>query len=163
MNSAAVSLSVTLSAALLLSACAAERPDDPRIATVQTSGPLRGSRVMAFATTRDATACRTFYEGVLGLRVLTDDPMALVLDSGGTIIRIQKIPSHEPEQFTVLGWTTPDIRATVARLNTAGVAIERYEWMSMQDQSGVATFPGGDMVAWFKDPDGNILSVAQLK
>jgi catechol 2,3-dioxygenase-like lactoylglutathione lyase family enzyme len=118
---------------------------------------------MAFATTRDPTACRAFYEGALGLRVLTDDPMALVLDSGGTIIRIQKIPSHEPEQFTVLGWTTPDIRATVARLNTAGVAIERYEWMSMQDQSGVATFPGGDMVAWFKDPDGNILSAAQLK
>jgi len=125
--------------------------------------PLHAARVMAFAATREPTACRAFYENTLGLRVIADDAMALMLESEGTIIRIQKVPQHQPVQFTVLGWNVSDIRATASKLSAAGVTIERFEWMEMQDDSGIATFSSGDMVAWFKDPDGNVLSIAQLK
>ena len=127
------------------------------------TGPLREAAVMAFAVVRDANAARAFYEQTLGLSVLEDDPQALVLSSGGTVIRLQKGPNHEPARYTVLGWNVPNIRATAARLRDAGVRLERYEWMTFQDDTCIATFPNGDMVAWFKDPDGNILSIAQLK
>jgi catechol 2,3-dioxygenase-like lactoylglutathione lyase family enzyme len=149
--------------ALCVSGCTAPRQEKVTMSQVQRISPLRDADVMAFATTRDAAACRAFYEGKLGLRVLVEDSLALMLDSGGTVIRIQKIPTHEPEKFTVLGWKVSDIRATAGRLKEAGVKIELYDWLDIQDDSGVATFSNGDMVAWFKDPDGNILSLAQLK
>lgn len=125
-------------------------------------GSLAGESVMAFAVTRDTAACRAFYEGKLGLRFIVEDQYALVLESAGTIIRIQKMATHEPRPYTVLGWRVTDIGASVARLVAAGVKFERYDWMKEQDESGIATFPNGDKVAWFKDPDGNILSLAQL-
>lgn len=126
------------------------------------SGPLGDARVMAMAVIRDSAMVRPFYEGKLGLKVLDDDAQALVLASGDMVIRLQKMPSHDPVRYSVLSWTVPDIRASVARMKTAGVVFERYEWMSFQDESGVATFPNGDMVAWFKDPEENILGIAQL-
>jgi catechol 2,3-dioxygenase-like lactoylglutathione lyase family enzyme len=124
--------------------------------------PLKGSSIMGFAVTTDAEACRAFYSGKLGLRVVEEDAMAIMFESEGGIIRIQKGTTHEPRPYTVLGWRVPNMRTAVARLAAAGVVVERYEWMAQQDKSGVATFPNGDMVAWFKDPDGNVLSVAQL-
>jgi hypothetical protein len=129
----------------------------------ENNGPLADAAVMAFAVIRDGAACRAFYEGKLRLRVLDDDGMALVLDSGGTVIRLQKSPEHQPRPYTVLGWKVRDIRAAASRLAAAGVPLERYEWMQFQDQHGIATFPNGDMVGWFKDPEGNVLSIAQLK
>ena len=126
-------------------------------------GPLTGCEVMAFAVIRNSAVVRSFYEETLGLRIVSDDDISLVIDSGGTIIRLQKIKDHEPAPHTVLGWTVPDIRATAARLSAAGVRFERYEWMNFQTQDGIATFPNGDMVAWFKDPEGNVLSIAQLR
>lgn len=124
--------------------------------------PLTPSSVMAFAWIRDGATARPFYEGVLGLRVIADEPAALVLDSGGVVIRLQKAPDRVPESFTVLGWTVPDIRGAAARLRARGVRFERYELMPMQDDSGIATFSNGDQVAWFRDPDGKLLSIAQL-
>ena len=124
--------------------------------------PLAGTQVMAFAAARDLEVARKFYEGVLNLKVVEQDSFALMLDSDGIMIRIQKIPEHSPVKFTVLGWKVKDIRATVAKLAEAGVKVEHYDFMTFQDKSGVATFPTGDMVAWFKDPDGNTLSLAQL-
>jgi catechol 2,3-dioxygenase-like lactoylglutathione lyase family enzyme len=126
-------------------------------------GPLKDADVMAFAVVRDVAAARAFYERTLGLTILADDPQALVLSSGGTVIRLQKGANHQPAQYTVLGWRVSDIRAAATRLRDAGVRLERYEWMTFQEDSGIATFPNGDAVAWFKDPDGNILSIAQLK
>ena len=125
--------------------------------------PLHGASVMAFAVVRDAQATRSFYEKTLGLDVLMDDAQALVLSSGGTTIRLQKSAFHEPARYTVLGWQVPDIRAAAARLHDAGVRLERYEWMTFQDDACIATFPNGDQVAWFKDTEGNVLSLAQLK
>lgn len=117
---------------------------------------------MAFAVTADSPGCRAFYEGKLGFAFVEEDEYAVVFNANGTILRLQKAKAHTPAMYTVLGWKTSDIRATVAKLGSAGVKVERFEWMSIQDASGVATFANGDKVAWFKDPDGNVLSVAQL-
>ena len=78
----------------------------------------------------------------------------------GVMLRISKVAEFTPVQNTVLGWECSDIRATVTSLQHKGVAFERYPNMG-QDESGIATFPGGDKVAWFKDPDGNVLSLSQ--
>jgi catechol 2,3-dioxygenase-like lactoylglutathione lyase family enzyme len=123
--------------------------------------PLQGARLVGFAVTTDAARCRAFYEGKLGLRVQSDDALALVFDAHGSMVRIQKARGHEPRPYTVLGWNVGDIEATVAALVAAGVVCEQYGFPG-QDARGIASFPGGDRVAWFKDPDGNVLSVAQL-
>ena len=143
--------------------CAAPREEMKMTTHKLERGPLRDAEVMAFAVVRDADAARAFYERTLGLTVIADDPQALVLSSGGTVIRLQKGSKHEPAPYTVLGWKVIDIRASAARLREAGVSLDRYDWMTFQDDSAIATFPNGDMVVWFKDPDGNVLSIAQLK
>jgi hypothetical protein len=78
----------------------------------------------------------------------------------GVMLRIAKVNDFTPAQGTALGWESRDIRADVERLKEKGVAFEIYPNMG-QDELGVATFPGGDRVAWFKDPDGNTLSLSQ--
>lgn len=159
-------LGVLTAAYLMLSVCmggcGSTHPGSSLMSPASQPGPLRGATIMAFAVTADGARCRAFYEGVLGLRVIEDDAMALVLDAEGTTIRIQKMKDHQPKPYTVLGWRTPNLRGTVAKMKAAGVQFERFAWMPMQDDSGVATFPNGDMVAWFKDPDGNMLGVSQL-
>ena len=66
-----------------------------------------------------------------------------------------------PAATYLLGWQVPDIVATVKALEKAGVKFERYSFMQ-QDERGIQTFPGGARVAWFQDPDGNILSLTQF-
>ena len=83
----------------------------------------------------------------------------LVLESGGTRLRLQKGPELTTVPRTVLGWRVRDIESTVKGLAADGVAIEHYDWIKQSD--GIAEFPDGSRVAWFRDPDGNILSVAQ--
>ena len=113
-----------------------------------------------FAATTDGARCRDFYERKLGFTVVGDDAMALVLDACGQPIRIQKLRQHTPQSFTILGWNVSDMAATVRALEASGVEMLRIEgWQ--QDPHGVMDFPDGTRVAWFKDPDGNILSLAQ--
>ena len=90
-----------------------------------------------------------------------EDGYGIVLDSGGTMVRIQKGPEVTPVPRTVLGWNVADIEQTVKSLVVVGIAFERLTWFK-QDENGITTFPDGARVAWFKDPDGNILSVAQV-
>ncbi len=125
------------------------------------SAPLQGARLVGFAATTDPARCRAFYEGRLGLRVTGDDALALVLDANGSMIRIQKLRQHTPQRFTVLGWNVDDLAATVARLEAAGVACKRVEGVP-QDEHGVVDFPDGTRLLWIDDPDGNVLSVAQM-
>ena len=125
------------------------------------ASPLKSARVCAFAATTDAARCRDFYVGKLGLRLMHEDGYGIVLDSGGTMVRIQKGPELTPVPRTVLGWNVSDIERTVADLVAAGVTFERFTWFQ-QDEKGITSFPDGARVAWFKDPDGNILSVAQV-
>jgi catechol 2,3-dioxygenase-like lactoylglutathione lyase family enzyme len=117
---------------------------------------------MAFAPTRDAGKARQFYEGVLGLRVLSQDGFALALDANGIMLRVTNVPADfKPQQFTVLGWEVSDIAEAVSALREKGVRFEHYG-MPGQDADGVWTAPGGAKIAWFKDPDGNILSLTQM-
>jgi catechol 2,3-dioxygenase-like lactoylglutathione lyase family enzyme len=123
---------------------------------------LGSHKIMAFAPTLDANKARSFYEGVLGLRVLSQDKFALAVDANGIMLRVTNVPpAFRPQPFTVLGWEVPDIVKTVSELKQKGVHFESYG-MPAQDAEGIWTAPGGTKVAWFKDPDGNILSLTQM-
>lgn len=117
--------------------------------------------VIAFVATSQPERARVFYEETLGLRFIADEPPALVFDAHGTMLRVAKVTRLEPQQFTVLGWSVPDIDAAVRALAAKGVMFERYPGFE-QDAQGVWTSPGGGRVAWFKDPDGNVLSLTQF-
>ena len=118
--------------------------------------------VIAFASTTDLAKARTFYADVLGLKVLEQNAYACVFDAGGTMLRITAVDAVAQPGYTVLGWRVSDVSATVARLESVGVVCTRYEGME-QDQHGVWTTPHGDRVAWFTDPDGNVLSLTQFR
>ena len=122
---------------------------------------LKNGRVMAFLATRDGRRARAFYESTLGLQVISDDEFALAVDTGGTMLRIQKVASFAPHAFTALGWEVPDIEGSVGAIAAAGVPFERFPGLG-QDDRGIWRAPGGARVAWFKDPDGNLLSLTQL-
>jgi catechol 2,3-dioxygenase-like lactoylglutathione lyase family enzyme len=116
--------------------------------------------IQAFIATRDADAAKRFYGDVLGLRLVADESFALVFDANGTELRVQKVRELTPHPFTALGWIVSDIAADVRELSARGVTFQRYDFMP-QDELGIWTTPGAQ-VAWFKDPDGNLLSIAQL-
>jgi len=117
--------------------------------------------VIAFTQTTRPDEAKAFYGDILGLRLDEDDPFALVFRAGSTMLRVQKVPELTPLPFTTLGWNVPDIRATVANLSSKGVRFERYDGMP-QDDAGIWLTPSGAMVCWFKDPDGNTLSLTQF-
>lgn len=122
---------------------------------------LGKSKIMAFVPTKDSKAARKFYEDTLGLRFVSDDQFALVLDSDGIMIRIAKAENFKPAPFTILGWEVPDIAQTAAALREKDVRFARYDFLE-QDELGVWKAPGGAKVAWFNDPDGNLLSLTQF-
>ena len=118
-------------------------------------------KLIAFVATRNPEAARQCYGNVLGLNLLHQDQFALVFDAGGTMLRVTTVREFVPHPFTVLGWDVPDIRARMEELAARGIRFERYNFMP-QDDAGVWTAPGGDKVAWFKDPDGNLLSLTEF-
>ncbi len=122
---------------------------------------LHASPLIAFIATSRAAEAAFFYHDILGLRLVEDSPFALVFDANGTMLRIQKMPTHTAAAHTALGWRVKDIAAMVAGLTARGVRFERYEQLP-QDAHGIWTTPDGAQVAWFKDPDGNVLSLTQL-
>lgn len=121
---------------------------------------LNSARLVAFVPIRDSKHSRPFYEGVLGLKFVSDDPFALVMDSNGTTIRLAKAPNFTPAGFTVMGWEVSKIEEELAALQKKGVTFEKFPGLQ-QEKSGIWNAPGGAKVAWFKDPDGNILSLSQ--
>jgi catechol 2,3-dioxygenase-like lactoylglutathione lyase family enzyme len=126
---------------------------------VLSDGPL-----VAFVATARPDEARRFYVELLGLQLTYEDDFALAFKVGSTPLRVTKVA---PDQFhavgyTILGWEVPDIKLAVDSLVTRGVTFERFgEWMQ-QDDRGIWAAPGGAQVAWFKDPDGNTLSVTQM-
>ena len=121
---------------------------------------LASGKLAGFLATTDYDKAREFYEGKLGFEFVRLDQYALVMRVGGHSIRISKIPNFTPRQGTVLGWEVTDIVAVASWLRDRGVELEKYPFV--QDQEfGIWTAPGGAKVAWFQDPDGNILSVGQ--
>jgi catechol 2,3-dioxygenase-like lactoylglutathione lyase family enzyme len=120
---------------------------------------LASEKLVAFVSTTNADHARAFYRDKLGLKLVSEDGFALVFDSGGAPLRVALAKEIKPAQYTVLGWDVKDIRATVEALKKAGVTCEIFGFFK-QDDLGIWTAPNGDQVAWFKDPDGNILSVS---
>lgn len=116
--------------------------------------------VIAFVPTTDSGKARAFYEGLLGLRFVSEDSFALVFNANAIMIRVVKAQKFTPVQYTILGWQVKEIEKVVARLQEQGVHFERFGFFK-QDDLGIWTAPNGDKVAWFKDPDGNTLSVSE--
>jgi len=121
---------------------------------------IADGKMVGFVPTKDYEKARAFYEGKLGFEFVSLDQFALVVSVGGHKIRIAKIPNFTPLQGTILGWEVQNIEAVAAWLRDRGVPTEKYSFIQNQEL-GIWTAPGGDRVAWFKDPDGNILSIGQ--
>ncbi len=121
---------------------------------------LAACKMIGFVPTKDSKRARDFYEGKLGFQFISDDPFALVLRAGETMIRVAKAKDFTPAPYTVMGWEVRNIEATVAWLKNRGVIFEKYPFLK-DPELGIWTAPSGDRVAWFKDPDGNVLSVSE--
>ena len=117
------------------------------------------TNIVAFVPTKDAEKARAFYVDVLGLRFIKDDGFAMVLDANGIMVRVARA-QFTPAQFTILGWQVKNIEKMAAELQEKGVHFERFGFFE-QDALGNMDRADGDKVAWFKDPDGNVLSVSQ--
>ena len=111
-----------------------------------------------FVASADPARAKEFYEKTLGLNFISDEQYALVFDANGTTLRIQKVREVIVAPYTALGWHVRDIAAVVRELTERGVEFIRVDGFG-QDELGIVTFPGGAKVAWFKDPDGNTLSL----
>ena len=117
--------------------------------------------VIAFVPTTDPARAREFYAGTLGLDLVDENQFALVFRLGATMLRVTTVESFSPQPFTVLGWRVPDVEEAIRALTARGVTFERFDRME-QDALGVWTSPVGGRIAWFRDPDGNTLSLAEL-
>ncbi len=120
---------------------------------------LASCRMNGFVPTKDPAQARHFYEEVLGLTFVDENPFVVMFRGNQAMVIAQKMSQFVPATYTVLGWEVEDIEDTVSRLTNKGVLFERYPWME-QDEMGIWNSSDGK-VAWFKDPDGNILSVSQ--
>jgi catechol 2,3-dioxygenase-like lactoylglutathione lyase family enzyme len=123
---------------------------------------LASMNMMGFLLTKDYDEARAFYEGKLGFKFVSLDQFALVIEAGKSMIRIGKVPTFTPLASTVLGWQVGDIEAMVNWLTKRGVEFDKYPFVQDKER-GIWTAPDGSKVAWFKDPDGNVLSVSEHK
>ena len=121
---------------------------------------LSDKKLRAFVPTTKPDKAKSFYKDVLGLKLLSEDNYALEFDANETLLRVTTVKDLQPQQFTVLGWGVDDISSTIKSLNDKGIFCEKYDYFE-QDELGVWTAPNGSKVAWFKDPDGNILSLTE--
>jgi catechol 2,3-dioxygenase-like lactoylglutathione lyase family enzyme len=129
--------------------------------TRRISGPvLRTSPIIGFVPTQDFRRAQRFYGGKLGLEFVSHDAFALVFKIAGSTLRVARIQEFTPSPFTILGWHVADLARAAAALKKRGVRFERFPGLE-QDKLGIWDAPGGARVAWFKDPDGNVLSLSQ--
>jgi catechol 2,3-dioxygenase-like lactoylglutathione lyase family enzyme len=127
----------------------------------QKESKLGFQKLVAFVATRDPSRAKAFFRDTLGLRLVGEDEFALVFDVAGTMLRVTSVQEVAGAKYTVLGWQVRDIVRTVKHLHKAHVALEHYPGMQ-QDELGIWNSPSGARVAWFKDPDGNTLSITQF-
>jgi catechol 2,3-dioxygenase-like lactoylglutathione lyase family enzyme len=123
---------------------------------------LKDHDLMAFVATARPDQARRFYTETLGLPLRSDEPYAMVFDCHGVTLRVQKTDAVSPAPYTALGWKVPDLRAAIDALAVRGVTFKRYPHFE-QDARGIWTTPDGSLVAWFQDPDGNLLSLTQFQ
>ncbi|MFU7529154.1 VOC family protein [Qipengyuania sp. ASV99] len=115
--------------------------------------------ILLTASVKHGEALR-FYRDVMGFALVDDNPFSFEFDAAGTMLRVQKVESFVPHPFTAVGWRVEDIAAARDRLADRGAVFLRFEFME-QNERGIWTAPGGARVCWFKDPDGNTLSLTQ--
>ena len=118
--------------------------------------------IIAFVATTKPAVAKSFYAETLGLRLVSEDPFALVFDAGGTMLRIAIVPELRPAGYTVLGWIVSDMVSEVRELTKRGVKFQRYDWMQ-QDEHGIWRSSSGAKIAWFVDPEGNTLSLTEFE
>lgn len=121
---------------------------------------LGDQELKSFVPTVVPDKAKLFYRDILGLTLLGEDKYALEFEANGRLLRVTTVPELKPHTFTVLGWNVSNISATIKLLNAKGVYCEKYDFLN-QDELGVWTSPGSSKVAWFKDPDGNVLSLTE--
>jgi predicted enzyme related to lactoylglutathione lyase len=121
---------------------------------------LSDKKLKAFVPTTNPIQAKTFYKDLLGLTLLSEDDYALEFDANGTLLRVTIVQEFGPQSFTILGWDVSDIHDVIKSLNKNGIECNKYDFLE-QDNSGVWISPGGSKVAWFKDPDGNVLSLTE--
>jgi len=122
---------------------------------------LGDQRIMAFVGVWNADKARAFYRDTLGLKMLYEDAFGLVFEVGGTMLRVKLLNEPGPQSYAMLGWQVSDVTATARALACAGVKSERYPHLP-QDDDGIWIAPEGARIAWFKDPDRNVLSITQM-
>ena len=125
---------------------------------------LGSASIVAFVPSKSPKQARSFYEKTLGLGFVSDDQFAHVFDANGVMVRVvdvSSVPGFAPFPFTILGWSVDNIGKTVKGLQKKGVKFERFPGME-QDQLGIWSSPSGARIAWFKDPDGNLLSIGEM-
>ena len=118
------------------------------------------SKIVGFIPTQNAERALAFYQNVLGLRFISDDSFAIVLESNGTMIRLVRTSEFTAAPYTILGWQVEDIDNAVKELLSKGLVFRRYSFLE-QSEDGIWTAPEGAKVTWFQDPDGNVLSLSQ--
>ena len=127
------------------------------------AGILGSAGLIGFVASSDMQRSRAFYEETLGLELVEQNDFASVFSAHGTMLRVAAVPEVVTAGYTVLGWDVPDIRASVRALKAGGVSFRRFDETGMkQDEDDVWTTPNGDLVAWFTDPDGHVLSLTQF-
>jgi catechol 2,3-dioxygenase-like lactoylglutathione lyase family enzyme len=123
---------------------------------------LSQHNLIAFVPIVDVARAKEFYRDKLGLRLVSEEaPFALVFDAHGIMLRLSIAKELPPARGTALGWQVPSIAEAARDLEQVGIHFERYDRMK-QDELGIWTSPSGAKVAWFKDPDGNILSLSEF-
>ena len=121
---------------------------------------LTNKKLKAFIPTVKPIEAKSFYKDILGLKLLSEDNFALEFDANGTLLRVTIVQDLKPHPFTVLGWNIDDIVSVIKQLNDKNIFCERYDFFE-HDNRGIWTSPKGSKVAWFKDPDGNVLSLTE--
>ena len=121
---------------------------------------LTYKKLKAFVPTVKPNEAKSFYKDILGLKLLSEDNFALEFNANGTLLRVTIVQDFKPHPFTILGWNVDDIVAVIKQLNDKNIFCERYDFFE-QDNLGIWTSPNGSKVAWFKDPDGNVLSLTE--
>ncbi len=122
--------------------------------------PVTGTPV-AFVNVSDRERALAFYQGVLGFTLRSSDAFGDFLQLDGALLRVTALPDHKAHAHPVLGWNVADIVTTAAVLRERGISFTIYDGIG-QDELGIWTAPDGQAkVAWFSDPDGNVLSISQ--
>lgn len=122
---------------------------------------LQDCALIAFVPATDLARSRAFYADVLGLALVEETPFACVFEAHGTMLRVTATTEPARPGYTVLGWRVRGIEGLVTRLGRAGVTFVHFDGLG-QDRQGIWATPGGDRVAWFRDPDGNTLSLTEF-